>query len=161
MCGITTVRKRALASSPRNESGASEATNRIGGLSASIGRVLVCREITDMAPAPDRLQFGFAGAEQSSEILQLFRFEVGDRPIAHAIFDPPDHVVATNGARTIIELKAAFRRHCGEADKVVGTAINQCRDWCSGNYVNTSTDQREVVLGEIDDPRRIVDAAIE
>jgi hypothetical protein len=63
MCGITTLRKRALSSSPLNESGASDATNRIGGLSASIGRVLVRKEINDMRQLPDLLQIGFAGAE--------------------------------------------------------------------------------------------------
>ena len=114
-----------------------------------------------MAPAPDRLQFGFAGAEQSSEILQLFRFEVGDRPITHAILDPPDHIVAINGARALIDFEAAFRRHCSEADKVFGTAINQCRDRRLGNYVNPSTNEREVVFGEVDDPRRTGDAAVE
>jgi hypothetical protein len=72
MCGITTLLKRALSSRPLNESGAPEATNRIVGLSDSTGLMLTGREVIDIAPAPDPLQFGWAGAKQSREFFQVF-----------------------------------------------------------------------------------------
>ena len=98
MCGITTLLKRALSSRPLNDSWAPEATNRIVGLSDSIGLMLTGREIIDIAPAPDPLQFGWAGAEQSSEILQVLLGDVGDCPVTHTVLDPMHDVIAVYGA---------------------------------------------------------------
>src|SRR5215467_13024948 len=74
----------------------------------------------------DRLEFVSARAEKLREHLELFCLEVGDGPVTHAVLGPT-HNVVTIDAGGAAERELAFCGHGGEADEVLGAAVDECR----------------------------------
>src|SRR5689334_25175493 len=55
----------------------------------------------------------------------------------------------------------AVARDRGETDDVLGVTIDQRRDGRLAYHVDATSNQGEVVFGEVDDPRRVWNTAIE
>src|SRR5712671_1356919 len=104
---------------------------------------------------------GRRGAKQLRELVEVRGRDVGDSPVCDPVLDPTIHVISVHRAWYRCQIGAARRGYCRKAYEMLAVTIDQRRHREFADNVDPSADQREILFGEIDNPRRLRDAPVE
>src|SRR6476620_5758818 len=92
---------------------------------------------------------------------QLGGGEVRDRPVTYPLLGPVHDVIAVYRERCSSQVILTLGGHLGEPGNMLVMAISERWDGRLANHIQAPPNQREVLLGEVDDTRGFRDAAIE
>src|SRR4029077_7887487 len=155
MCGITTFAKRELSSRLLVQLAWADAAKRkdlSDFIAAAFSTSMVCQFHLRRQGMP-RLAPLHELAADLSKSFHLRGDEVRDRPVTYPLLRPVHAVVAVYRARCSSQVILTLGGHLGEADKMLVMAIHERWDGRLANHIQAPPNQREVLLGEVDNTR--------
>src|SRR5262249_428246 len=158
-CGARRARDQGLSGQRRGE-----ADDRTAAAGIALGGVALAAISPASAPESARTPSKSAlpragGAESLREGIEIGGREVGDRPIGEAVLGPGHNIIAGDLLWRHRRRPAQWER--AEADQVLAMAINERRHRSASDDVDAAADQGKAFASEIDDARRLGNAAVE